>query len=248
MQNDSSGSIQEFQYPPSGLSLPSLWEGFPEISVEPERSNKCIPSDPGRVQIHEIEADLPPERIDKIFQAGRAQGIEEGRSAAKEELQKRLMEAETKGIEQAAHLAVQVATEQEAFIHSSEQAVVGLALSIAARILRREAEIDPLFLTGAVRVALGQLSETVAVRLRVPAAEFELWSQTFPHLPGLRSLPVLVSDELMHAGEVLIETDVGSADLGVRSQLTEIARLFEELAPARQKGISLARTAAEVRA
>ncbi len=33
-----------------------------------------------------------------------------------------------------------------------------LALAVAARILRREAQMDPLLLTGAVRVALGQLA------------------------------------------------------------------------------------------
>jgi len=35
-----------------------------------------------------------------------------------------------------------------------EHEVVKLALAVAARILRREAQMDPLLLTGAVRVAL----------------------------------------------------------------------------------------------
>ena len=39
--------------------------------------------------------------------------------------------------------------------------MVKLALAIAARILRREAQTDPLLLTGAVRVALGQLAATL---------------------------------------------------------------------------------------
>ena len=61
-----------------------------------------------------------------------------------------------------------------AIFASVEQEVVKLALAVAARILRREAQMDPLLLTGAVRVALGQLSASTQVRLRVPAAELEL--------------------------------------------------------------------------
>ena len=51
--------------------------------------------------------------------------------------------------------------ERDRFLHAVEQEVVKLALAVAARILRREAQMDPLLLTGAVRVALGQLAALV---------------------------------------------------------------------------------------
>jgi flagellar assembly protein FliH len=38
--------------------------------------------------------------------------------------------------------------------------------------------MDPLLLTGAVRVALGQLAGATEVRLRVPAAELDLWTES----------------------------------------------------------------------
>jgi flagellar assembly protein FliH len=56
---------------------------------------------------------------------------------------------------------------------------------VAARILRREAQMDPLLLTGAVRVALGQLSGSTEVRLRVPPAELDLWTEAIALLPNL---------------------------------------------------------------
>ena len=59
--------------------------------------------------------------------------------------------------------------ERDRYLHAVEHEVVELALAVAARILRREAQMDPLLLTGAVRVALGQLSGSTEVRLRVPA-------------------------------------------------------------------------------
>ena len=58
-----------------------------------------------------------------------------------------------------------------------EREVVQLALAIAARILHREALLDPLLLAGAVRVALGQLGETTGVRLRCPAEQVERWRE-----------------------------------------------------------------------
>jgi hypothetical protein len=69
-----------------------------------------------------------------------------------------------------------------------EHEVVELALAVAARILRREAQMDPLLLTGAVRVALGQLSGSTEVRVRVPAAIWPV-DRGDGVLPNLRSSP-----------------------------------------------------------
>ena len=66
-----------------------------------------------------------------------------------------------------------------------------LALAVAARILRREAQMDPLLLTGAVRVALGQLAGSSEVRLRVPAAEPDLWNETIALVPNLAMKPAV---------------------------------------------------------
>ena len=87
--------------------------------------------------------------------------------------------------------------------------MVELALAVAARILRREAQMDPLLLTGAVRVALGQLSGSTQVRLRVPPAELDLWTETIALLPNLRVKPAVVAGEGMRLGDCAIETGDG---------------------------------------
>ncbi len=66
-----------------------------------------------------------------------------------------------------------------------------LALAVAARILRREAQMDPLLLTGAVRVALGQLAASSEVRLLVPPAKLDLWTETIALVPNLALKPVV---------------------------------------------------------
>ncbi len=110
--------------------------------------------------------------------------------------------------------------------------MVKLALAVAARILRREAQMDPLLLTGAVRVALGQLGGSSEVRLRVPAAELELWTEAIALLPNLAVKPTVVAGEGMRLGECMIETKLGTVDLGIRAQLGEIERGFFDRAGA----------------
>lgn len=125
-------------------------------------------------------------------------------------------------MEQAANLTGQVQADREQFLIEVEPELVQLALAIAARILRREAQMDPLFLMGAVRVALGQLAATMQVRLRVPAAESSLWTETLAHIPNLKVKAIVIPDDTMQLGNCLIETEMGSVDLGLRAQIHQM--------------------------
>jgi flagellar assembly protein FliH len=119
--------------------------------------------------------------------------------------------------------------EREDYFAKVEREVVLLALAIAARILRREAALDPLLLSGAVRVALGQLGETTGVRLRCPPEQAERWREMLRLLPDPASPPEVAADAELAAGECVLETAVGSVDLGVRAQLAEIESGFFDL-------------------
>lgn len=119
--------------------------------------------------------------------------------------------------------------ERDKYFRDVEQQVVRLALAIAAKILHREAQMDPLLLSGAVRVALGQLSETSQVRIRVPSAEMALWEEMLHLLPNLPLRPKVIGEENFADGDCVIETEVGTVDLGVRAQLAEIERGFFDL-------------------
>jgi flagellar assembly protein FliH len=222
--------IEEFRYPPTGNSAPSIWQDFPIIHVDTESPGKtsapCRPPAPAAFpdeRQQQFSAQLA-EEVQRSFAAGRVQGVEEGRRVAREEQGARLLELEKEKIKEIAQLAEEFAHKRDTLLQTLEQDVVRLSLSIASRILRREAQMDPLFLVGAVRVALGQLAEAATVLLRVPAADAELWTETIAHLPNLRVKPKVVGDEKMRLGGCALETDMGSADLGVRSHLTEICR------------------------
>jgi len=126
--------------------------------------------------------------------------------------------------------------ERNEYFAKAEQEVVKLALAIAARILNREASLDPLLLAGAVRVALGQLGETTGVRLRCPADQVEGWREQARQWPNLAVAPEVAADPALGAGDCRIEASIGSVDLGVRAQLEEIERGFFDLLEQRPGG------------
>jgi flagellar assembly protein FliH len=110
--------------------------------------------------------------------------------------------------------------DRNAYFLDVEAEVVRLSLAIAARILHREATIDPLLLAGVVRVALGKVAGESAVVLRVPTHEIGMWTDVASNVVG---------DERMMAGECVLETSVGKVELGVGAQLEEIERGFFDL-------------------
>ena len=166
------------------------------------------------------------EEAQRGFEAGRERGLLEGRQAEHAEQAAANAAAAQQRAKKLVELIDGFAQERDRYFHAVEHEVVELALAIAARILRREAQMDPLLLTGAVRVALGQLSHSTQVRLRVPAAELDLWTEAIAHVPNLALKPTVLAGVDMLLGDCAIETELGSVDLGVRAQLGEIERGF----------------------
>lgn len=126
-------------------------------------------------------------------------------------------------------------TERDEYLARVEHEVVRLALAIAERVLHREAQMDPLLLSGAVRVALGQLAESTEVKLRVPTERREMWAEMLRLMPGLPLRPEVVGDPGLETPEAVLETALGTVDLGVRAQIAEIERGFFDLLEARRE-------------
>jgi flagellar assembly protein FliH len=164
------------------------------------------------------------------MEAGLAQGREEGRQAGREEATHQLrtgIEGERERLaSQTAALLASFAGARDGYIHRLEQEAARLALAVAARVLRREAQADPLLLTGSVRVALGQLSASTAVRLRVPQDDLGLWTEALAHMPNLPIRPEVIGDKHLDPGDCRMETELGSVDLGLAGQLESLERRF----------------------
>jgi len=221
------GRIEVFEYAagPDAPSLPA-WNGWADAEEPTGKAPAVTVRDArgGAIETRlRAEFDLGlAEETRRSFEAGREQGRQESRQAQAGSQ----AATERQRTQQAAELIESFTQERDRYLQSVEHEVVKLALAVSARILRREAQMDPLLLTGAVRVALGQLSGSTQVRLRVPEAEFGLWTEAIALVPNLAVKPVVVAGEGMRLGDCAIETELGSVDLGIRAQLGEIERGF----------------------
>jgi flagellar assembly protein FliH len=214
MDKIDSGRIEVFEYPAS-LGAPPLtewtgWANVEDAEREPAKTEEVHATGVAASRMSAEMEILLAEEKRRALEAGH----EQGRLAEREAQAESLVAAERRRLHQAAEFLESFGEEREQYMVAVEREVVKLALAVAARILRREAQMDPLLLTGAVRVALGQLSSSTQVRLRVPPAELNLWTEAMALLPNLAMKPVVMAGEEMRLGDCVLETELGSADFG----------------------------------
>ena len=195
---------------------------FYPVDHAPEETVVGVPGLVGDEVVEEavasVEMRIEEQAIEMQAQmeAARRQSRAEAREEWEEELDGRVADERAR----VARVCEEFARERSKYFSDVEAEVVRLALAIAARVLHREATLDPLLLAGAVRVALEKVKEESATVLRVPADEVEMWRGAAPNVVG---------GEGMKAGECVLETSVGKVELGLTAQLEEIEKGFFDL-------------------
>jgi len=114
---------------------------------------------------------------------------------------------------------------------------VDLALSIARKILHREAQVDRVVLGGVVRVALEKISGATNIRLCVHPSNADAWKQYVSQQPQMPNAPEIVEDASLRPDQLVLRTSHGSTSMGVDSQFAEIEKGFTDLMNQRQRGI-----------
>jgi len=171
-----------------------------------------------------LDVQSQTQQVSSRIDAARSEARAEARLEWEEELEEKIA-TEREGVLRACE---QFGRERARYFAGVEAEVVKLALAVAARVLHREAKLDPLLLSAAVRVALEKVAEDSATVLRVPAAEEELWRDVFS-VQAFESSVQVMGDERLDAGECVLDTNVGKVELGVSAQLSEIERGFFDL-------------------
>jgi flagellar assembly protein FliH len=179
-------------------------------------------------------AGIPEEEVQAREEKARAQGREEGRLLAQKELD-RTAAAIRAGVAEALQA---FRAEREAYFQRVEAEVVRLALSIARKILHRESQMDPALLAGIVRVAMEKFEAATTVRLRVPPGQERLWQEALGS--GLKdAAPVeIIAENALAPGQCVLETQMGSTEVGLEAQLKEIEQGFFDLLAQRPGGAS----------
>lgn len=109
-----------------------------------------------------------------------------------------------------------------------ESEVVQLSLSIAAKILHREAQVDPMLVASLVRIAVEKMREESSVTVHVGAGRGIAWKQYFAGFPNLSRVEV-VEDPQLNDQDCVLETELGSANFGLDTQLKEVEQGFFDL-------------------
>lgn len=180
-------------------------------------------------------ASGPPPITEEQIRAREAQARKQGRDEGVAQGQadfERKVAAEKQALAQTIR---EFGRERESYFQRVEAEVVGLAVAIARKILHREAQVDPLLLAGVVRVGLDQVARGTHVRLRVYPDQIHAWRQFFAQQHDLESPPELLGDATLGPGHCLLETDLGTTDLTLESQLKEIEQGFFDLLAQRPK-------------
>ncbi len=162
----------------------------------------------------------------RISQA-REEGVREGEQRERNRLEQEMAE-------QRARIAEGLAAferERAEYYSKIEAEVVHLAAAIAAKILHREAQVDRMLLAALVKVALEKLQQNTRVLVRVPPQQAEPWRQYFAQNTQMTVRPEIVEDGALGPWNCILETELGSTELGLEPQLKEIeAGLFDLLA------------------
>src|SRR5207245_7149093 len=163
------------------------------------------------------QAQDTSEEVNPRIAAGRAEGIREGLLQAQQSLDQALAGQRAKVAE-----AVRLFSQKTGEYYSrAEIELVHLSLAIAAKILHREAQVDRMLVAALVKVALEKLQQGTTATVRVPPEEVADWHRYFEGDPSGEIRVEVKADPLLEAHNCVLETELGTTELGLNAQLKE---------------------------
>jgi flagellar assembly protein FliH len=162
-------------------------------------------------------------------------GLEEGRVAAREEMQAQYDRALIEERKRVESLMAAIRTEILAVHEKWERSTNRFALAIAQLIVKREVSLDESIVIGQVREALRHLVGVARIKVRVNPRDEEILRMHRPEvLSGSESVRDLIieTDEKIDQGGCIIESDSGNADARLSTQIKAIEMALFEQKPA----------------
>jgi flagellar assembly protein FliH len=174
-------------------------------------------------------ADIAMQREAAAREAGRQEGEGQARAEAGSHLAE-IREAGTANLVEFAH-------QRAEYFRQVESEVVQLALSIARRILHREAHTDPQLLPALVRITLEKMETATQVVVRANPQQVSEYRGYFArHMEASRA-PEVMEDAAIEMDRCVLQTALGITNVGIEVQLTEIEKGLFDLLEKRPTGI-----------
>jgi flagellar assembly protein FliH len=167
------------------------------------------------------DSNVAAQKEQQAWSKGRDAGQAEAHAAFEQQIAKLREE-----ISKALH---DFAAERDTYFQRVEEQVVRLTLAIARKILHREAQVDPLLLAGILRVALEKIASNTNTRLRAHPSDIKVWRDHFAQAHENLPPPELIGDPEIQSGRCILETELGTTEIGLETQLKEIEQGFLDL-------------------
>jgi flagellar assembly protein FliH len=154
-------------------------------------------------------------KLDQARREGFAEGLAAGRQQAEEQMRPAIQ-----GLSQTLETLARL---RQTIREEATQDLVHLAISIAARVIHREAAVDPDALGGLVQAAFTKLQSREINRVRMHPGLEGLVRRSLEQSGSPKNM-VLTPDPSLKPAEVFFETSQGILDASVDTQLREIER------------------------
>jgi len=163
-------------------------------------------------------------RADGIAQDARKRGQQEGFDAGRAEADREMndMLVTMRGLLEMARV------ERHKLMEEAEPELVRLALGIAERVLHQQVALDRGVVVEMAKTAIGRLIERDSVTVRVNPADLERMREHRDELIAIGDIKNLrvVEDQRVDRGGVVVDTDAGTIDARIGTQLDEARKIL----------------------
>jgi flagellar biosynthesis/type III secretory pathway protein FliH len=163
-------------------------------------------------------------RADTVVQDARRRGHDEGFAAGRDEADRQMndMLVTMRGLLEMARV------ERHKLIEAAEPELVKLALGIAERVLHQQIALDRGVVVEMAKVAIARLIERDTVTVRVNPADLERMREHREELIAIGDIKNLrvVEDQRVDRGGVLVDTDAGTIDARISTQVEEARKIL----------------------
>lgn len=171
-----------------------------------------------------LPTDIPERDPAAELEAEYRRGLEDGKQSGRKEAATQIETIQGR----LARTIEELTGLRQRFRHEAEEDVVALALAIARRILRRELTVDPEALLGLVKAGLEKIDSREVHRVRVSKQDAPMLNQ-FLEKMGLPHRIEVIGDPGLERGAAILESNRGTLDASIETQLGEIERGFADL-------------------
>ena len=212
----------------AGTALPAFSHDFVPSQNAAASSDKGQLDDKERIldlelRLRSLEREVE-HRSQEAFQKGLQQGLQQGDSTARGQLSGQTEEM----LQRMARTIEEISGLRQRGRREAEGDIVTLALAVARRILHRELTMDPEAILGLVKASLDKLDVRELHTIRVHPENASQLEKHFERM-GLPRRLAVTGDSSLERGAAILETDRGSVDASVETQLAEIERGFTDL-------------------